>query len=122
MWIVNSSQAALADYIVMLNYMKEEFVDEAFVSYNHTHGLMQLCLLVHEDEEIDIKHWFPMHAVAHYEDKIELDQPLTIEACMLMGLTNSDLVHTKNLENTRSRLCRVLGIAVSATSVVVERD
>jgi len=50
-----------------------------------------------------------MCAVKRFDDDaVALDQPLTIDGCMLMGMSTCDLVHTKNLKNTRSRLCRRL--------------
>ena len=59
--------------------------------------------------ELDVASWFPMYTVKRFDDDaVALDQPLTIDGCMLMGMSTCDLVHTKNLKNTRSRLCRRL--------------
>ena len=124
MWVVNGpSQPSLADYMVMVNFMAEDFVDEAFTVYNHSRGVLQLCFLLdaEDGEEFDSRLWFPMYNVKQYDDwHSKLDQKLAMDACMLMAMANCDLIQTKNLKNTRSHLCRRLGITVSDTSVVVE--
>ena len=76
----------------------------SFVVYDHKQGYLQLCCLIDEDEEVNnASHWFPNYTVQEFDDDIaELDQPLSIEGCMLISMSNSDLIHTKNLKNTRS--------------------
>ena len=94
---------------------------EAFVAYIHGRNLIQLCCLIHRDEEVKLRTWFPSYTVDEFDDNpTELDQPLTLEGCMLISLSSCDLVHTKNLKNTRSRLCDRLGLIIPAMSTVLE--
>jgi hypothetical protein len=119
MWIVSGAAATLSDYVVMVAFMSRSFVDEAFIIYGQGGGLLQACLIM--NEEVDVASWFPTYTATHFDDgDSALDQPLNIEACLLMGMSSSDLVHTKNLANTRSRLCKRLGLTMADTSVVIE--
>ena len=122
MWVVTSLCATLSDYTTMVEFMRREFVTEAFVVYDHKQSHLQLCCLIDEDEEVNnASHWFPNYTVQEFDDDIvELDQPLSMEGCMLISMSNSDLIHTKNLKNTRSRLCERLGLTVPAIATVLE--
>ena len=121
MWVVSVENATLSDYMAMMDFMQREFVTEAFTVFSQSSKRMQMCSLIHEDEEVDVKSWFSKYVVDYFDDRAaELDQPLTIEACMLLSMSEADLIHTKNLRNTRSRLCDRLGITLPALSVVVE--
>ena len=122
MWVVTSLCATLSDYTTMVEFMRREFVTEAFVVYDHRRSHLQLCCLIDEDEEVNnASHWFPHYTVHEFDDDIvELDQPLSIEGCMLISMSNSDLIHTKNLKNTRSHLCERLGLSIPATSTVLD--
>ena len=92
MWIVSACHANLSDYTAFVNFTKEDFVTEAFVVFNHSGRTMQLCFLVNEDDKADVRQWFPGHVVNHYDDNSsELDQPLSIEACMLIAVSNCQL-------------------------------
>ena len=76
-------------------------------------------------EEVNVKPWFPYFTVQEFDDEFDadtaaLDQPLSMEVCMLICLPSCDLMHTKNLKNTRSRLCDRLGLHGSVISPVVE--
>jgi hypothetical protein len=121
MWLVSCKDGALADYLVCLTFMKRPFVSEAFVVYSHSRRSLQLCLVLDPDEEIDIQSWFPSFTVHYFDDDdTSLDQPLTIDACMLMSMSSSELVHTKNLSSMRSRLCKRLGLTIRDTCTVLE--
>ena len=120
MWVVSRRDATLSDYLAMVVFMSEEFVSEAFVIYSHAQTMIQLCFQAIGDDELDVASWFPTYNVVNY-NYFKLDQPLTIEGCMLMGMTMCDLVHTKNLSNTRGRLGRQLGLTMTETSVLVEK-
>lgn len=110
MWVVTSLCATLSDYVTMVEFMQHESVTEAFVACDHRRNLLQLCCLMHEDEEVNMKSWFPSYAIQEFDnDTVELDQPLSIEGCVLISTSNSSLVHAKNLANTRLRLCDKLG-------------
>ena len=56
--------------------------------------------LIDEDEEVNNpSHWFPNYTIQEFDDDIaELDQTLSIEGCMLISMSNSDLIRTKNLK------------------------
>ena len=123
MWVVTGLCATLSDYITMVEFMQREFVTEAFVVYDHKRGYLQLCCLINEDEEVNsASHWFPNnYNIQEFDDDIaELDQPLSIESCMLISIANSDLIHTKNLKNTRSCLCECLGLTIPAAARVID--
>lgn len=123
MWMVSVQSATLSDYLVLVAFMGNDFVNEAFIVYNHSQRIMQMCALIHDDEEVDVKTWFPLYAVNHCDDwSSTLDQPLAVDGLMMMGMAECDLVQCKNLENTRNRLCTRLGLTVAATSVVVEES
>ena len=119
MWIVESLCATLADYMAMVRFMRKPFVAEAFVTYNKRRQL-QMCCQIHEDEEVNVRSWFPNYSVEEIDDFMELDQSVSIEGCLLIGLSDCELIQTKNLKNTRLRLCQRLDIAVPATSIVTE--
>ena len=123
MWVVTGLCATLSDYITMVEFMRREFVTEAFVVYDHKQSHLQLCCLINKDEEVNsASHWFPNnYIIQEFDDDIaELDQPLSIESCMLISITNSDLIHTKNLKNTRSRLCERLGLTIPAIATILD--
>ncbi|CAB9500263.1 expressed unknown protein [Seminavis robusta] len=121
MFLVTSLCATLADYATMVEFMKREFVTEAFVAYHHRHRYLQFCCLIHEDEEVNVRSWFPNYTVQEFDDdNIELDQPVTIQSCMLISMSNCDLIQTKNLKNTRLRICERLGLSIPAASTIVE--
>ena len=84
--------ASLSDYIAIVHFMKEDFVIEVFVVFNHSGRTMQLCFLVNEDGKIDIRQWFPGYVVNYYDDNSsELDQPLWIEVSMFIAVSNCQL-------------------------------
>ena len=52
MWVVTSLCATLSDYTTMVEFMRQEFVTEAFVVYDHRRSHLQLCCLIDEDQEV----------------------------------------------------------------------
>ena len=124
MWVVTSLCATLSDYTTMVEFMWWEFVTEACVVYDHRRSYLQLYCLIDEDEEVNnASHWFPHYTLQEFDDDIvELDQPLSIEGCMLISISSSDLIHTKNLKNTRSRLCERLGLTIPAIATVLDPE
>ena len=120
MWVVESLCATVADYMAMVRFMRKPFVAEAFVTYSRRRQL-QMCCLIHKDEEVNVRNWFPTYSVEEIDDDImELDQSASIEACMLIGLSGCDLIQTKNLKNTRLRLCERLDMTCPDASIVIE--
>ena len=117
MWNVSINNPGISDYLIVLDFMGQEFVTEGFIVYNTTLDCMQVCAIAGED--LDTKSWFPFYDVNHYSCK-GLDQPLSLEAIMMLGIKDCDMLHTKNLENTRRRLCDRLGKKIVDTSVVIE--
>jgi len=116
-WIVSARNASLADYMTMVSFMAKDFVTEAFATYCHRNGgLLQLCFLLNED--VDVAKWFPIYSVEYCEWEGKCDQPVTIDGCMLLGMSTCDLIHTKNLKNMRSRLAVRLGLVLDVTIVV----
>ena len=122
MWIVTSVSADLSDYTTMLEFLQKKFITEGFLAYSHRQSLIQLCFLIDEDENsIHPKTWFPSHNIREFDDDcIELDQAISLESCMLISLSSCDIVHTKNLKNTKMRLCERLGLEIDTTSAVIE--
>ena len=122
MWIISSQCSSLPEYMAFVKFLKREFVIEGFITFCCNQGLLHLCCVIDEDEEVNVKSWFPNCQVEHFDDaNTELDQPTSLEGCMLISMHNSDLIQTKNLKNTRMRLCERLVIGVSGTSAVLER-
>ena len=108
--------------MAFVKFLEREFVIEGFITFCCNQGLLHLYCVIDEDEEVNVKSWFPNCQVEHFDDaNIELDQPTSLEGCMLISMHNSDLIQTKNLKNTRMRLCERLVIGVSGTSAVLER-
>lgn len=122
MWVITAANVTLSDYVTMVEFMAKDFVAEAFTVYNHTQGTMQMCFLISEGKEIDVQtDWFPLYAVNYFDDNSgALDQPLSLEGCMLISMSGCDLIHTKNLRNTRSRIATRLTLTLPDEAVVVE--
>ena len=120
MWIVRINNPGIGDYLLVLDFLGQEFVTEGFVVYNTALDCMQMCAIAGED--LDTKSWFPFYDVSQYSCRA-LDQPLSLEAVMMLGIKNDcGMIHTKNMENTRERLCDRMGKIVASTSVMIEEE
>ena len=83
--MVTSFCASLSDYLMFVKFLQREFVTEGFITFSSPS--LQLCCEIDEDEEVDVKSWFPNYPVDHFDnDSTELDQPLALESCMLIVL------------------------------------
>jgi hypothetical protein len=121
MYLISAPKGNLSDYLVMVSFLARSWVAEGFISFDGAGKLLQLCVIIDENEEVDVGGWFPTYTVNQFDDNVAaLDQPIGIHACMLMALSSSDLIHTKNLKNTRSRLTRRLNLSIADTDTVVE--
>jgi hypothetical protein len=119
MWLVTAPKGNLSDYLVFVAFLARPFIREGFISFGD--GLLQLCVIIDEDEEVDLSGWFPGFTANQFNDTVpELDQPIGIHACLLVALTSSGMIHTKNLKNTRSRLAGRLGLTIADTDTVIE--
>ena len=108
---------------MFVKFLQREFVTEGFITFSSPRlESLQLCFVIDNDEEVNIKSWFPNYPVDYFDnDNTQLDQPVALESCMLIAMSTSDLIHTKNLKNTRSHLSSRLGIDVESSSAVLER-
>ena len=83
--------------------MARDFVSEGFICSSG--GAIHLCCII-SDPEQDVAQWWPMYSVKRISEDLDVDQPVILEACMLISMSGCDLIQTKNLKNTRNRLAK----------------
>jgi hypothetical protein len=119
MYLISAPKGNLSDYLVMVSFLARSWVAEGFISFGD--GLIQLCVIIDEDEEIDVGGWFPTYVTNRFDDTVPgLDQPIGIHACMMLAMSSCDIIHSKNLKNTRSRLAKRLNLTIADMDTVVE--
>ena len=115
MWVI-SAPVTLPIYMTMVEFIEREFVTEGFISCSN--GTMNMCVVC--EPEQDVVSWWPTYPVKQIKDDTDIDQPVTLEACMLVSMAKCDMIQTKNLKNMRRRIATRMGVEISDVSVVVD--